>query len=531
MMMMMMMMMMMIVMMMMNRRQQGRVHANMQQDRQEERTRTMGRIRHPQACEIRPYRRWRPSMTTVHLIIGIIIVLCAAASPGRGAVVQDAQPREDESGNRLNPLDAVTGNALEAPLVNNVFFDTDLQQALADISAQTGVTIVADPTVQGLVTAELIDVPLERALRLLLSGGGYVFRDFGDYFLVGSPDPQSPAFLELAETTEVRVNYIEPQAAIAALAAPLRPYASPNNQGRSVAITAPTAILERIAADLRRLDRRPQQIILEARVVELASRDLIDMGVDWTWIWQSPNQGQNVRTGSVMYDTLGSILGITYTTTAEFTRELTLQLTLLEENRTAAILANPRVTVIDGEEAIMKVATEEYFQITESGTTFTRVDLEVVEAGVTLRVRPRIGEDGEITMLVSPEVSNVVARRSDDLPVITSRTATTTVRVSDGGTAVIAGLVSSISDSQNSQVPGLGDVPGLGALFRRSSTQEDERQVAVFVTPRIIDPDAPPDMPAFPRAPASDPVGEEFREEIRRFIGREGGISKVDGTG
>ncbi len=404
------------------------------------------------------------------------------------------------------------------PLVTNVFYDTDLLQALSDISAQTGVAIIPGPSVMGLVTAELKGVPLDRALRMLLSSGGYVHRDLGGYILVGSPDPAGPSFLNLSETKELRLNYLKATEAVTMLSDSLKPYVRPSEKTNKVVITAPPTIIERIEADLELIDRRPLQVALTAQVVELSIEELKEIGVDWNWEWGKPNVGPNVRDGSVLFDSLGSLLGINYSTTAEFTRNLGLQLTMLSENKSASIIANPQVTVLDGEQASVKVVTEEYFQITTRSGTFNDIDLEVIESGISLEVLPTISDNGEITLTVTPEVSNVVARRADDLPVVTRRSATTKVRVENGGTAVIAGLVSNIRDTENRRVPGLGSLPLIGYLFRRDATKDSKRQVTVFITPRIVEEGSGASSMKEPFQPAAEPVGRAFKKELRKLL-------------
>ena len=86
-------------------------------------------------------------------------------------------------------------NSQEDPLVSNYFFETPIRQALSDISAQTGTIIVPDMSVQGIVSSELVDVPLKQALDMILSSGNFYYRDFGSYILVSSADtPRVPPF-------------------------------------------------------------------------------------------------------------------------------------------------------------------------------------------------------------------------------------------------------------------------------------------------------------------------------------------------
>jgi len=96
------------------------------------------------------------------------------------------------------------------PLITNVFFETDIRQALQDMATQAGIPILADDTVQGYVTAEFQDTPLEKALSILLTPGGFIYKKMDGFYVVGSPDPSSPTFSLLSDTELVQLNYIKP---------------------------------------------------------------------------------------------------------------------------------------------------------------------------------------------------------------------------------------------------------------------------------------------------------------------------------
>ncbi len=207
------------------------------------------------------------------------------------------------------------------PLITNVFSETDLRQALSDISAQTGVNILADATVQGVVSADIKDMELERALTMLLMSGGFTFAKMDGFYLVGLPDPANPNFSLLTKTEYFPLKHTAPQVVISLLSQPYGRYLSAvsatpqtmsrrdqqsgtnrNNtsQGSSISgtvpglpdlygvvITAPPGLISRIKADITALDYAPTQIMLDAVVVELNEDALKDLGIDWATRWLS----------------------------------------------------------------------------------------------------------------------------------------------------------------------------------------------------------------------------------------------------
>jgi len=251
--------------------------------------------------------------------------------------------------------------------------------------------------------------------------------------------------------------------------------------------------------------------MIEAKVVELEERALDRFGVAWSWASDS-------CAGS--FDPVTWTIGLGCDEAEDFTRSVNLTLELLRANESATIIANPHVVAADGTEAEIKVTTEEYFEIVTEDV-YVRSELEVIESGIVLTMVPTIGENREITMQVTPDVSNVVGQGTRGLPVITRRRASTTVRVPDGGTIVIAGLIDSRTRVEKLKVPLVGDIPLVKWLFRRESAENQARQVAVFITPRIVE-EPTGDyalLSGLPRyRPDFEPVGPEFQAELERAL-------------
>ena len=422
-----------------------------------------------------------------------------------------------------------SGDETKERLVTNMFYDTSIRQALVDIAAQTGVIIVPDMSVQGIVTCELKDVPLEKALEIIVAAGGYMVKKMDGYYLVGSPSPKGPNFQTFSVmstvTSTIKLNYLKAEDAKNLLPEDFTGYVKANKERNEVCITAPRGIAERILNDLKNADRPPRQVMLEAKMVELTAGVKEQLGVDWEWEWENPTRGENIRSGMAAFDTANNAIQLGYATTAEFTKRLFLTLALLCENNSATIIANPRVTAMDGQKAEIKVTTEEYFKITTGPTSYAYATLQTIESGITLEMTPHIGTEGEITLEVSPEVSDVVGVGAEGLPKITRRRATTTVRVKDGGTVVIGGMVTSTMQDRVSKVPLLGDIPVLGHLFKSTEARENTRDVLIFITPRILaeNNSSEPITTAVKggqKHETVEPASQEFKKQLREVLSR-----------
>jgi len=415
--------------------------------------------------------------------------------------------------------------ALEAEkLVTNVFYDTSLRQALSDIAAQTAIVIVPDTSVQGIVTCELRDVPLERALEILLAGTGFSVKKTPDYYLVYSPDSKSPVFRQVSQARMIRLDYAEAETVLKLLSPAYRDFVQAAPKGNNVFVTAPEALMGRIEADIRQMDQPPGHVMLEARVVVLEQTELLNLGVQWTW----PQIRAGVFTNSDFHG--GGSPGpdwpwgiqIGYTPGKEFTNSLLLTLNLLAENDEAVVVASPQIMAQDGKEAEIKVITEEYFQIVTSGI-YANAQLEKIESGTTLKITPRMSGGNEVTLDILVEVSDVVARGENNLPVVSRRSAKSTVRLQDGGTAAIGGLMDTRSHNIRTRTPGIGDVPLLGRLFRNDNNSTDTKQVAVFITASAVEGRQPAaDAPGRHRQAIPPVDAEEFRKALLESMQRMG---------
>ena len=375
----------------------------------------------------------------------------------------------------------------QQPMVSNVFDNTFLIDALRDISTQTGVGIVADSTVTGQVTITLDNVPFEEALTRLLAPGGYVYKKIDGYYLVGAPDPKNPSFLLLSSTAVVKLKHVKALTAANALAELLRQYVKVDEGNNIIVITAPDVILNRIKADLVLIDRQVPQVMLEALVVDVTKNGRKDLGLDWRWEHNSTASPLISESGSIQLLDLG--LDLAYVASGGIDKFLT-ALRATVENGDARVEANPRIMTLDGQVAEIFVGRERYYEIsTADGDENSSTRLESIKTGITLRFLPQVGENGVITIKIEPEVSDVVSEGTSNggtLPVVSRRRVSTTVRVKDGESIILGGLIQRVTHEVKTKVPGLGDIPLLGHLFSRTQTVEEEGEVLIIITPRIL---------------------------------------------
>ncbi|MFM7260569.1 MAG: type II and III secretion system protein family protein [bacterium] len=175
--------------------------------------------------------------------------------------------------------------------------------------------------------------------------------------------------------------------------------------------------------------------------------------------------------------------------------DLEVYLQALDENRYIRLLAEPNLVAVSGEEATFLVGGEfpiPVVQGTQSGGGST-VTIEYKEFGVRLNFRPEVLGDGRIRLEVAPEVSELsqigaLNQNGFTVPSVVTRRSSTTVELGNGQSFAMAGLLKSNDQARVSRVPVLGDIPGLGALFRSVRYEQDQTELVVMVTAELVEP-------------------------------------------
>lgn len=379
---------------------------------------------------------------------------------------------------------------IEQPLVSNIFFETDIRQVLTDISQQTGIPIIPDNTVQGLVTYEAIDVPLEEALLAVLTPLGFSYRWTGTYYLVGTASPDQPSFVALSETRVYKPNYLKVTEVKDLLSSFYEPYISLSKEVNTMTVTGSPQLLARFEEDVAKIDCPPGQVMIEALIMEISHEVLVKMGIDWSAIGTAGKQALSVVTDHT--NVLDKSLGIDYTETdfkiGKYRFDLTATLEALVQTGDADIRANPSISTLDGQKATIDIGREEWFELITTGYMgYQYANLQSIKSGIILNITPYIAEGGEITVKIEPEVSDVTSRGATGYPVISKRSVSTTVRVRDGETITIGGLAFHSKTVIRKKIPLLGSIPFLGYIFRYNQEEKEQREVVVFITPHILE--------------------------------------------
>jgi len=171
---------------------------------------------------------------------------------------------------------------ISGPLVSNVFYESELNQVLKEISDQVGIPIITDGTVSGTITIEIKDLPLEECLKRILFPLGFSFKKLNGYYLVGSGKPDYPSFNLLSTCEIIRPNYLKAKDIFGLLSDFYKPYVKLNEEINALVITAPNQIIEKFKEDLKNIDKPPRQVLIEALVTEISSDAFKELGINWS---------------------------------------------------------------------------------------------------------------------------------------------------------------------------------------------------------------------------------------------------------
>lgn len=264
------------------------------------------------------------------------------------------------------------------------------------------------------------------------------------------------------------------------------------------------------------LDQPPPQVSLEARVVAIDKNAAKDLGIEWEWS-RAPQYPDYTTSYDTRRHTVQNADGSYTTVTEDVPRETVrrhytdgggsvpgiirfgrgpgghpfefyygAKINALITDGKANLLAKPNITTLQGREAVINIGGEVPVQTVSVTNSTTTTSVTYREAGIILRCIPRVGVDGDITAKVHTEVSSPLYVDALSAYRFNKRSADTEVRLRDGETMVIGGLIGSEESKNLSKIPFLGDLPILGAFFRNVRTSKTDSEVMIFLTAKVV---------------------------------------------
>ncbi|TWH48310.1 type II secretion system protein GspD [Sporomusa sp. KB1] len=422
----------------------------------------------------------------------------------------------------------ITGVAVANPQVNMNVINGEVRDVLTALATIGKANMVIDDSVKGTITIQLTNIPYASAVDLVCKTKGLTYQFVDDVMVVGVADQIGRGF---GSVHIFKLKFINPDSVKDTIFSILfgerkgekatKTAGSSANLQKSTTASATSTSgetaseksteLDRLTIDyatnslvlfgteaeaaqiqklLSELDIPYQQVSLEAEVLAISKDKTKDLGIEWSWE-ATPQYAERTTddNGAVTVTRSGSKGVIQFGRNPEGNPyEFYYQATInaLVSNGDAKVLAKPKVTTINGKQAQILIGDRIPVQVQTLTNGITTTSTEYIDAGIKLIYTPRINTDGLITVDVRTEVSSATLVPDIKAYKITTRQAETTVRLKDGETMVIGGLIGATDNEVRKAVPFFGDLPIIGSLFKNFNKSHNDTEVVIFLTPRIV---------------------------------------------
>ena len=448
-------------------------------------------------------------------------VAAAVASPDMTAPAAGALG-EMEGGEVREEL-IVSQKAFTGRKMSLDFQGANVASVLRLIADTAGINMVFGKDVDGQVTMQLKDIPWDQALNIVLKTNGLGIKKEGGVYRIAKLSvlqeeeearmavKRSQEKAEDLERTILYINYAnagEIKGVLEQLLSP-RGKIDVDDRTNTIIVKDIHAVVVEAHEVVKKLDLATPQVSIEARIVEARTNFAKELGIQWGGRYNAgPATGNPTGlnfphtvglvgtadsannfavnlpagnfTGQVPTGGIGLTLGSL--TNSLF---LDLRLSALEESGEAKVIASPRVTTLDNQEAIIKQGDEIPYQST-SANEGTKTEFK--EALLQLKVTPHITSNRKVILnIVASKDTPNFDRAINGQPPISKQEASTQVLLANDETTVIGGIYSITEEKNRSSIPGLSRIPWVGALFKTHGNTTDRRELLIFITPRIVD--------------------------------------------
>ena len=358
-----------------------------------------------------------------------------------------------------------------------------LKDALKAIADEAELNLAIYGSLNETVHMSFNDVSLPELLTSLFRGSAFTFRLDSASLLV-SEEGSAKA---LADTRIYPLKNVMPDKAMAQLTKFMKGEISVSEYREQNALVLGGSIraIERAEEFLKMIDVKQMQVTLACVIVEFRKGRGFAIGVR---SGATRNVGERDIQARGFFDFLGKDISKSgaFGKIGILPDRFELELSSMEENNEAKVLARPRITTLNGNKAELNVTNTVYYLVSQvSADGYPITDYRSFNDGISLELTPTMTQDGLITLSVSPEIKTAGRSSGDGPRDISSRNMKTTVVLRDGETLCLGGLIRKNKTEVRSAVPFLGSIPILGRLFSYTSEEEDESELAIFITPTV----------------------------------------------
>lgn len=380
--------------------------------------------------------------------------------------------------------------------------NADLQRLVEDIVQKCGLQMVLYGTLSGTVSIKCIETPIEDVLTLMFRGTQYAFKQEQDVYQFGSgqlDEMRTSRLIKLKHMAADDLVKVIPVSISSKIAVTIV-------QGQNGFIaTGSLGFIKELEQFVESFDLPQAQVLIEALVVDFSTDYLRELSIIANNTGRTAVDAANEkyypevqlnaggRSADRSLQDIAGRLGIT--NIGHLSDDFYVRLRALSRQGKANIRSRPIIAALNGHEASISIGTTQYYLLKSetiytgsSATPTSQISqrFETIKADISLKVTPWVTATGEIIVDIAPEFNTPLGRFDPDVPpTINHRTLKSTVKLRDGETIVLGGLVQTTENSQIDKVPLLGEIPILGRIFQNRTTVSIEAELMIFLTPKV----------------------------------------------
>ena len=360
--------------------------------------------------------------------------------------------------------------------------NTEIAEVVEMISKQQRVNVLLSGEVSGEVSLNLYDTSVDKALRAVANAAGYALEKRGaTYFILPHEEVGRYASGNVTQLRWYDLNYAEGADVEDVVREYLSNYGKVNfiEKRNLLVVEDRPEFLWRIDKLLKAIDRKPRQVMIEARILEVTLNDDENFGIDWADLFRTNGGGGSY--GTQGFTAGPSAPGFFFDLV---TPDVQVGLNALTDEGRLRTLSTPKLVALENQEASVVIGDRRGYQVTTTINQVTTESIEFLESGVILRVEVSIDDEGRILMSVHPEVStgNVDV---NGIPSQTTTEVTTNLLVPSGETVFIGGLIKKTDSVRRQSVPGINRIPVVRRLFSGQERNELVTETVVLITPTL----------------------------------------------
>ena len=364
-------------------------------------------------------------------------------------------------------------------VININVLDMDIAEVMAMLSAKEQVNILVNNGVEGKISLNLYDFKVKDIIKAAARAGGYAAELIDNTFYIVKPDEVGKRHRSsLTRVMTYHVRYSDPEKVKGIVEDYLSDYGNVSVlQDRNMLVVEDTPeYIRRVSSILQGVDATPNQVLIEAKILEISLSDSNSYGINWSKVFNSG-------------ETTVGVQGLSSPASGLFINQITgtleAALTALYAKNDVRTLSSPNLVVLENTEAEIIIGDRQGYSVTTTINQVTTESIEFLESGVILKVLPRIDAVSNVLMQIHPEVSTGTIS-FEGIPSQTTTEVTTEILTRDGQPVFIGGLIKNNITEGRESVPILGDIPLIGALFSSVSHASNNTETVVLITPYVI---------------------------------------------